>query len=99
MKKQVILYTTQKCAKCKSLKNWLRRNKVPFTEKDLGNTDIMVDLVMRNLTVLAAPAIEFDSRFFLSNQIFDANNRLTSAFKEFLKDKKSICNLPLKEIP
>ena len=80
MKKQVIFYTTRKCAKCKSLKNWLRRNKVPFLTKSLDETEVMASLIMRNIFVLAAPAIETGDRVFLSDQIFGENGLLRSDF-------------------
>ena len=85
MKKPVILYTTRKCAKCKNLKRWLRRNNLSFTERSLDDTDIMTDLVMRNLVVLSAPALETENKFWLSHEIFDENNRLNPVLKRFLR--------------
>ncbi len=86
--KKIIVYSTKKCVRCKILKSWLRRNGLSFVEKDLDNSDVMTDLVMRNLVVLSAPALETENRFFLSDQIFDANNRLNPSFKTFLRGKK-----------
>ena len=88
-KKTVIVYSTKKCSKCRSLKRWLRRNKIAFEEKDLDNTDVMTDLVMRNLFVLSAPALETKNRFWMSTEIFDENNRLTSNFKDFLRGERT----------
>lgn len=83
-KKTVIVYSTKKCSKCKNLKRWLKRNKIIFEEKDLADTDIMTNLVMRNLTVLSAPALETKDRFWLSHEIFDENNRLNPDFRRFM---------------
>ena len=68
MKKPVIIYTTRKCSKCKSLKSWLRRNNISFVERDLGNIEVMTDLVMRNLVVLSVSALEVNERVFLSTK-------------------------------
>ena len=79
---KTIVYTSKNCPRCRALKKWLRRNNLSFDEKNIDNTDVMTDLVMRNITVLSAPALETKNRFFMSHEIFNANNRLTSIFKE-----------------
>ena len=53
----LIVYSSKNCPKCRALKQWLRRNKFAFVTKSIDNTEIMTDLVMRNLVVLAAPAL------------------------------------------
>ena len=87
--KEIIIYTTRKCAKCKRLKSWMHRNRIAFVEKDLGNTDVMTDLVMRNIMVLSAPALETENRVFLSDQIFLPNNRLNPELKQLLRGEPS----------
>jgi glutaredoxin len=85
---KLILYSSKNCPRCKALKKWLRRNNISFTERSLDETDVMTELVMRNLTVLSAPAIEVDNRVFLSDQIFDEHNQLKQELKHFLKGEK-----------
>ena len=85
---KVILYTTRKCSKCKRLKSWLRRNKIAFVTKSLDDTDIMTDLVMRNIFVLSAPALEVNGHVFLSNEIFLEDNRLNPEITQLLRGKK-----------
>lgn len=87
-KPSLILYISKGCSHCRSLKSWLKRNNISFVTKSLDDTDVMTELVMRNLVVLSAPALENENTFYLSYQIFDANNRLTSDFKHFLKGEK-----------
>ena len=87
--KNVIVYYTKKCSKCKNLKAWLRRNKIAFTTKSLDETDVMTDLVMRNIVALSAPVLETEDRVFLSNQIFLDNSSMNPSFKQFLRGKKS----------
>ena len=86
---KTIVYTSKKCPKCRALKQWLRRNKISFVTKSLDDTDIMTELVMRNIVALSAPVLETEDRVFLSNQIFDANNRLTSTFKDFMRGERT----------
>ena len=85
MSKQVIVYTTKNCVKCKQLKTWLRRNKIAFVTKSLDDTNTMTDLVMRNIVILSAPALETETKFFLSDQIFLPDNSLNPDFKEIFK--------------
>jgi len=85
---KLTVYTSKKCPRCRALKKWLKKLQVPFMEKDLSNTDIMTELVMRNLVVLSAPAIETENKVFLSDQIFLPNNLLNPAFTEVLEAKK-----------
>ena len=87
--KEIIIYTTRKCAKCKRIKSWMHRNRIAFVEKDLGNTDVMTDLVMRNLTVLSSPVLEVNGHVFLSHEIFLDNSSLNPSFKQFLRGEKS----------
>ena len=87
--KNVILYSSKNCPRCKALKQWLRRNNLSFDEKNIANTDVMTDLVMRNITVLSAPALETENKFWLSHEIFDTNNRLTSTLKNFMRDERT----------
>ena len=85
---KVTVYTSKSCPRCRALKKWLRRNKIAFTEKSLDDTDVMTELVMRNLFVLSAPVLETENRVYLSDQIFDADNRFNPELKHFLKGKK-----------
>ena len=90
MKKQkIILYTSKSCTRCRSLKKWLRRNKISFVEKDLEDTDIMTSLVMRDVAVFSAPILETKDRFWLSREIFGEDNSLDPDFiKNFGRRKK-----------
>ena len=85
---KITVYTSKTCPHCRALKRWLRRNNLSFTEKSLDDTDVMAELVMRNLFVLSAPALETENRVYLSDQIFDANNHLNPEIKEILKGEK-----------
>ena len=85
---KITVYTSKKCPHCKALKRWLRRNNLSFTEKSLDDTDVMTELVLRNLFVLSAPALEVNNQVFFSDQIFDADNRLNLELKHFLKGEK-----------
>jgi glutaredoxin len=69
----VVVYTNEGCPRCNMLKKWLKNKETNFEEKNLGDSDVMTDLVMRNFVVLAAPALEVKGNVYTENQIFESN--------------------------
>jgi hypothetical protein len=62
------------------LKNWLKNKNTGFEEKNLEDSDVMTDLVMRNFVVMSAPAIEVNGEVYIDSQIFENNGLLKSDF-------------------
>ena len=79
-KNGVVVYTTSGCVRCNMLKNWLKNKNTGFEEKNLEDSDVMTDLVMRNFVVMSAPAIEVNGKVYTDNQIFENNGLLKSDF-------------------
>jgi glutaredoxin len=69
----VVVYTSEGCPRCNMLKKWLKNKDTNFEEKNLGDVNVMTDLVMRNFVVLSAPAIEIKGVVYTENQIFESN--------------------------
>ena len=69
----VVVYTTSGCTRCGMLKKWLKNKNANFEEKNLDNSDVMADLVMRNFVVMSAPALEVEGVVYTDNQIFENN--------------------------
>ena len=66
----VVVYTSEGCPRCAILKEWLKTSGIEFEERSLENTDVMAELVMRNVVVLSAPALEVGEIVFTQDQIF-----------------------------
>ena len=81
---KLIVYTTSGCFKCATLKEWLKNRNAEFEEKSLEDTNVMTDLVMRDIVVLSAPALETESGFFTEDQIFDQNGLLNGKISGLL---------------
>ena len=62
---KVIVYSTKACPKCKALKRYLKRTGIKFVEKDLEDTEVMTNLVMKNIHILSAPAIQIGKLIFV----------------------------------
>jgi len=85
--RKLIVYTTNGCIKCITLKEWLKSRNTEFEERSLEDINVMTDLVMRDIVVLSAPALETESAFFTEDQIFDQNGILSGRISELLQGK------------
>ena len=83
--RRLIVYTTNGCVKCATLKEWLKNSNTEFEEKSLEDINVMTELVMRNIVVLSAPVLEIEDRFFTEDQIFDQNGMLNGRIIELLQ--------------
>jgi glutaredoxin len=84
---KVVVYTSDGCPRCALLKEWLKDRNTEFEEKNLENTNVMTDLVMRNLVVLSAPALEVGDVVYTEDQIFEGNRLADAKILELLEGK------------
>ena len=83
--KEIIVYTSSGCSKCAMLKKWFKNKNAGFEEKSLEDVDVMADLVMRNVVVLSAPALEVEGAVYTEDQIFDGDGLIDTRILEILK--------------
>jgi len=83
--KEMVIYTSNGCPKCTTLKKWLESKNADFEEKNLEDLDVMADLVMRNFVVLSAPALEVGGSVYTEDQIFDVDGLIDTKILEILK--------------
>ena len=81
----VVVYTTSGCTRCDMLKKWLKNKNTNFEEKNLENSEIMTDLVMRNFVVMSAPAIEINGVVYTDSQIFESNGLVKPTFSKIFE--------------
>jgi glutaredoxin len=84
---KIVVYTSNGCPKCTLLKEWLKDMNTEFEEKNLEDINVMTELVMRNLVVLSAPALEVEETFYTEDQIFDGDSLADSKILEILELK------------
>lgn len=85
--KETVVYTSSSCPKCAMLKKWLKNKNADFEEKNLEDVEVMTDLVMRNVVVLSAPALEVEGAVYTEDQIFDGDGLIDPKLLEILKEK------------
>ena len=83
--KEIVVYTSSGCPKCAILKRWLKDRNADFEEKNLEDVDVMAGLVMRNIVVLSAPALEVEGTVYTEDRIFDGNGLVDTKLLEILK--------------
>jgi glutaredoxin len=83
--KEMVIYTSSGCSKCAMLKKWFKNKNADFEEKNLEDVDVMADLVMRNVVVLSAPALEVKGTVYTEDQIFDGDGLINTKILEILK--------------
>jgi glutaredoxin len=81
----VIVYTTSGCPRCGMLKKWLKNKNTNFEEKNLEDSNVMTDLVMRNFVVMSAPALEIDGVVYTDNQIFEDDGLIKQTFSKMFE--------------
>ncbi len=69
--KNLTLYTSIGCTQCLAVKRWLGERSVHFVEKNLSDTNVMSDLVMSNVFIMSAPALEVNGRIYTVDEIFN----------------------------
>ena len=84
---KIVVYTSNGCPKCTLLKEWLKDKNTEFEEKNIEDINVMTELVMRNLVVLSAPALEVEEAFYTEDQIFDGDNLADTKILEILEQK------------
>lgn len=61
---KVVVYTTQTCSKCPTLKRWLREVKnVTFEERDLTDDNSEQQRIIEATSSLTVPVTEIDGQF------------------------------------
>ena len=83
--KEIVVYTSSGCPRCAMLKKWFKNNNADFEEKNVEDVDVMADLVMRNVVVLSAPALEVEGTVYTEDQIFDGDGLIDTKVLEILK--------------
>lgn len=71
--KTITLYTSTGCDLCLILKKWLRQRSVDFVEKSLSDTNVMSGLIMSDIYLMSAPALEIAGEFYTVDKLFSGD--------------------------
>jgi glutaredoxin len=85
--RKVIVYTSSGCPKCAALKRWLRNRHADFEERSLEDVEVMAGLIMRDIFVLSAPALEVKGIVYTEDQIFDGDGAVKSELLDVVEGR------------
>lgn len=68
---KVIIYTTEVCPKCKTLKNFFQSQNVVYEEMDMSTPEALTELAVNNIFTNVAPVLQVNDRFLTYKEIFD----------------------------
>ena len=81
---RVKLYTSPHCPKCNVLKRALEEMGVAYEVLDVSKSDVMADLIMRDIFLMETPGLEVDDRFFHARELFDGDRLLLDKLRKIL---------------
>jgi len=85
---RVKLYVSPQCPRCEILKRALSEMGVKYDVLDISESDVMADLVMRDIFLVETPALEVEDRFFYAEDLFNGDRLLVDKLREVLKSKE-----------
>jgi len=84
---KIIVYMSSGCPKCAALKRWLRNKHADFEERSLEDVEVMANLMMENVFILSAPALEIKGVVYTEDQIFDGDGTVKSKLLDIVEVK------------
>lgn len=75
--KNVIVYTLEDCPSCDAVKAAFTDNGITFQTQDMGNIDVMTDLLYQDVTATTAPVVKINDKFFTDQEVKDIQRLVT----------------------
>lgn len=67
---QLIVYTLEHCPNCELLKDFLKKNGLRYSERDLSSAESLTELRINGVFVNEAPVLQKSDDFFTSADLF-----------------------------
>lgn len=83
---KIKIYVSPQCPRCEVLKKWLNEMKVSYEVVDVSNSDVMADLIMRDVFLMETPGLEVDGKFFYASDLFDGDRLLVDKLRKIIEE-------------
>ena len=83
--RKIILYSTKTCPKCRIVKIYFEKLGIKFEEKNIEDTDVSADLIMKNIAILSAPMLEIDGVIYQEPLFFNGNMLLSTNLDKLVR--------------
>jgi len=81
---RVKLYVSPQCPRCEALKKLMKEMGVEYEVLDVSKSDVMADLIMRDIFLMEVPGLEVDGKFFYAREIFDGDRLIVDKLRKVL---------------
>ncbi|MCC6042063.1 MAG: thioredoxin family protein [Candidatus Verstraetearchaeota archaeon] len=81
---RVKLYVSPQCPRCETLKRVMNEMGVEYEVLDVSKSEVMVDLIMRDIFLMETPGLEVDGKFFHAEEIFDGERLIMDKLRKVL---------------
>lgn len=82
---KIKLYVSPQCPRCEVLKRALSEMKVDYEVVDVSNSDVMADLIMRDIFLMETPGLELDGKFFSASDLFSGDRLLLDKLRKMIE--------------
>ena len=79
------IYTLEHCPNCELLKDYCKKNQIPFQERDMSTADSLTELRINGVFVNEAPVLQKGAVFLTSPDIFSKGSVRAERMKELLE--------------
>ncbi|MHC1625511.1 MAG: glutaredoxin family protein [Methermicoccaceae archaeon] len=66
----VKVYSMEVCPRCEKLKEFLKEEGIPFEDLSLEDPEILTDLRLEGIFVMATPLLQVDDNYYYSEELF-----------------------------
>lgn len=81
---RVKLYVSPQCPRCEMLKRVLKEMGIEHEVLDISKSDVMADLIMRDIFLMETPGLEVNGKFFHARDIFNGDRLLMDRLRKAL---------------
>ncbi|MEM2214599.1 MAG: glutaredoxin domain-containing protein [Candidatus Nezhaarchaeales archaeon] len=82
---KVKLYVSPQCPRCEVLKKVLNEMGVEYEVVDVSHSDVMADLIMRDVFLMETPGLEIDGKFFYASDLFSGDKLLLDNLRKIIE--------------
>ncbi|MEM4576748.1 MAG: glutaredoxin domain-containing protein [Candidatus Nezhaarchaeales archaeon] len=82
---RVKLYVSPQCPRCEVLKKALSEMGVDYEVLDVSRSDVMADLIMKDVFLTETPGLEVDGKFFYAVDLFNGDKLLLDKLRKVVR--------------
>lgn len=82
---KIKLYVSPQCPRCEVVKKALSEMGVEYEVVDVSDSNVMVDLIMRDIFLMETPGLEVDGKFFYASDLFSGDKLLLDNLRKIVE--------------